>query len=84
MTESSWCCAHFREGLIRIRTVHLISIIATQPYRSETLGPSYPPAQELNHLRLLPSGPDRVHGRPSRRTLPSTRQHAYRNLHHKT
>jgi len=69
---------------MRIRTVHLISIIMIQPNKNESLGPSYPPAQELNHLRLLPSGPDRVHGRPSRRTLPSTRHRTYRNLHHKT
>jgi len=55
--------------------VHLPSIDAIQPYFARTLPKGYPSAQERDHLRLLPSGPDRVHGRPSRRTLRSTRRY---------
>jgi hypothetical protein len=36
------------------------------------LRPSHPAAHSGHRLRLLPSGPDRVHGSESRRTRPST------------
>ena len=36
------------------------------------LRPGYPTAPEANHLPLLPSGPDGVHGASPRRTRPST------------
>jgi len=61
------------------RTVHLPSIMVIQPYMPLPLPRSAPPTQERDHLRLLPSGPDRVHGRPLRRTPGSTRRTTCRN-----
>jgi len=64
--------------------VHLSPIVAIQPDMLALLLQGCPSTQERDHLRLLPSGPDRVHGRPLRRTLLSTQRQTRRNLRDKT
>ena len=52
--------------------VHLSSTAAHKRYSCRQLRLGNPAAHVRDHLMLLPSGPDMVHGRPLRRTQPST------------
>ena len=56
----------------KLDAVHLSSTAAHKRYSCRQLKLGYPTAHGLNHLMLLPSGPDMVRGCPLRRTQPST------------
>ena len=52
--------------------MHLHSNWISSLLSASQLGPGRPAAPGADHLWLLPSGPDQVHGAPPRRTRPST------------
>jgi hypothetical protein len=55
-----------------LKAVHPLSIEAFQLNAARWLGPGAPVSPEEGRLRLLPSGPDRVHDSPPTGTRPST------------
>jgi len=56
----------------RIQAVHLPSTWSPGLLCASQLRPGWPAAPKGNHLWLLPSGPDQVHGASPRRTRSST------------
>jgi len=50
----------------------VLDLCAAVAIPGSRLRPDDPAAHSVHRLRLLPSGPDRVHGSRSRRTRPST------------
>jgi len=62
-------------------TVHLPLIIRSELFSRFRLGSGTPSAHETTYLRLLPSGPDRVHKHSLRRTRPSTPMNGNQSSH---